>query len=105
MKLFPALEKAYTREQLSARDAQAKAEFIAWGPVVFQASRLMIKFGILDMLRDADEGLTREEICQRTGLSDYAVKCLTEAGLCIGTILVNTETDRFTLSKTGWCQH
>ncbi len=102
MKLFPALEKAYTREQLSARDAQAKAEFIAWGPVVFQASRLMIKFGILDMLRDADEGLTREEICQRTGLSDYAVKCLTEAGLCIGTILVNTETDRFTLSKTGW---
>lgn len=102
MKLFPALEKAYTRERLSAREAQAKAEFIAWGPIVFQASRLMLKFGILDMLRDADKGLTREDICQRTGLSDYAVKCLTEASLCIGTILVDARTDRFTLSKTGW---
>ena len=102
MKLFPNLEKAYTKERLSAREAQAKAEFIAWGPVVFQASRLMIKFGILDMLRDSDQGMTREEICQRTGLSDYAVKCLTEASLCIGIILVNTETNRFSISKTGW---
>lgn len=78
------------------------AEFIAWGPVVFQSSRLMLKFGILDLLRDSDDGLTREEIVEKTGLSDYAVKCLTEAALCIGTILVNTETDRFTISKVGW---
>lgn len=102
MKLFPALEKAYTKERLSAREAQAKAEFIAWGPVVFQASRLMIKFGILDMLRDSKEGMTRAEICEQTKLSDYAVKCLLEAGLCIGTVLVDMETDRFSLSKTGW---
>ena len=102
MNLSPALKKRYTAEQLSARDAQRLAEFIAWGPVVFQASRLMVKWGILDLLRDADNGLTRQEICQQTGLSDYAVKCLTEASLCIGTILVDPGTDRFTLSKTGW---
>ena len=102
MNLSPALKKRYTAEQLSARDAQRLAEFIAWGPVVFQASRLMVKWGILDLLRDADNGMTRQEICQQTGLSDYAVKCLTEASLCIGTILVDPETDRFTLSKTGW---
>lgn len=102
MKLFPALEKAYTKEHLSAREAQDRAELIAWGPVVFQVSRLMVKFGILQMIRDSDNGLTREEICQRTGLSDYAVKCLTEASLCIGTLLVDTESDRFSLSKTGW---
>ena len=102
MNLSPALKKVYTKEQLSARDAQRLAEFIAWGPVVFQASRLMIKFGILDLLRDADKGMTRQELCEKTGLSDYAVKCLTEASLCIGTILVDPETDRFTLSKTGW---
>ncbi|MBR6309630.1 MAG: SAM-dependent methyltransferase, partial [Paludibacteraceae bacterium] len=89
MKLFPALEKKYTKEQYKAREAQHLAEFIAWGPVVFQASRLMIKFGIFDMLRDAENGFTRQEICQKTGLSDYAVKCLTEASLCIGTILVD----------------
>lgn len=87
---------------MSARDAQRLAEFIAWGPVVFQASRLMIKFGILEMLSNAPEGMTRQEVCEKTGLSDYAVKCLLEASLCIGTILVNTKTDRFTISKAGW---
>jgi hypothetical protein len=102
MKLFPELEKHYTKEQLSARDAQRQAEFIAWGPIVFQVSRLMIKFGILDMIRDSKDGLTREEIVEATKLSDYAVKCLLEASLCIGTVLVDTETDKFTISKTGW---
>ena len=43
-----------------------------------------------------------EEISEKTKLSRYATKCLMEAALCIGTVLVNTETDRFTLSKTGW---
>lgn len=102
MKLFPALQKAYTEEHQSAREAQRLAEFIAFGPMVFQASRLMVKFGIMDMLRDSDEGLTRQELVERTGLSDYAVKCLTEASLSIGTLLVNPETDRFRLSKAGW---
>ena len=102
MRLSPALQKKYTQEQLSAREAQRLAEFIAWGPIVFQASRLMIKFGILDLIRDAAEGLTRQELVEQTGLSDYAVKCLLEASLSIGTILVDPETDRYTLSKTGW---
>ena len=102
MKLFPALIEKYTEDKLSARESQRLAEFIAFGPMVFQASRLMIKFGIMDMLRDSEEGMTREEIVLKTGLSDYAVKCLTEASLSIGTILVNPETDRFRLSKTGW---
>ena len=102
MKLSSSLRKKYTQEQLSAREAQRLAEFIAWGPVVFQAARLMIKWGILDLIRDASDGLTRQEICDKTGLSDYAVKCLLEASLCIGTLLVDVDTDKFTLSKTGW---
>ncbi len=102
MNLTPELKKKYTKESLSAREAQRLAEFIAWGPVVFQASRLMIKFGILDLLRDSHDGLTREEICEKTNLSDYAVKCLLEASLCIGTILVDQESERYSISKTGW---
>lgn len=102
MNLFPALEKAYTQEHLSAREAQRLAEFIAWGPVVFQTSRLMVKFGILEAIRNADEGMTRQELVELTGLSDYAVKCLLEASLCIGTVLVDKDTERYTLSKTGW---
>ena len=102
MNLSPALKEAYTKEHLSARDAQRLAEFIAWGPIVFQASRLMIKFGILDLLRDNVDGLTQEEIADKTKLSLYAVKVLTEASLSIGTVLLDPETDRFSLSKTGW---
>jgi len=102
MILSPSLIKAYTQETLSAREAQRLAEFIAWGPAVFQASRLMIKFGILDMIRDSKEGVTRAEVVEKTQLSDYAVKCLLEASLSIGTILVDPNSDRYTISKTGW---
>ena len=102
MQLFPDLKKKYTSEQLSAREAQRLAEFIAWGPAVFQASRLMVKFGILDILRDSNEGLTEAEIASQAGLSAYAVKCLLEASLSIGTVLVDDVTNRYTISKTGW---
>ena len=102
MNLFPSLEKKYTEDNLSAREAQRLAEFIAWGPVVFQASRLMVKFGILDALRDNDGGLTEDEVVEKIGLSQYAVKCLLEASLCIGTVIVDTKTDKYTISKTGW---
>lgn len=102
MNLSPDLRKRYASDSLSARQAQRLAEFIAWGPAVFQASRLMVKFGILDMIRDAEDGLTREEIVRRAGMSDYAVKCLLEASLCIGTVYVDADSDRFYISKTGW---
>lgn len=102
MNLSPSLIEKYTKETLSAREAQRLAEFIAWGPAVFQASRLMIKFGILDLIRDSKEGLTAREITEQTKLSPYAVKCLLEASLTIGTILVDPDTERYTISKTGW---
>lgn len=62
----------------------------------------MIKFGILDMVRDAGNGITQAEIVEKSGLSEYAVKCLLEASLCIGTVYVDPDTGRFSLSKTGW---
>jgi len=102
MNLFPDLRKKYTKEQLSAREAQRMAEFIAWGPAVFQASRIMVNTGILDMIRDSKDGLTQQEIVEKVDLSHYAVKCLLEASLCIGIILVDMETERYTISKTGW---
>ena len=100
MNLFPNVEEAYTKEHLSARYAQRLAEYIAFGPIVFQASRMMLEFGILDMLRD--NGLTISEVAEKAGISEYAAKVLLEASLSIGTVLVDKETDRFSLSKTGW---
>ena len=100
MNLFPDIEKAYTKDHLSAREAQRLAQYIAFGPIVFQASRLMLKFGILERLRDRD--MTLPEIAAAAGLSEYAAKVLVEASLSIGTVLVDTATDKYSLSKTGW---
>lgn len=102
MKLSPSLIKKYTKDAMPAKEAQRLAEFIAWGPVVFQASRIMVKTGILDLIRDSKDGLTREEIVSQTKMSDYAVKCLLEASLSIGTVIVDPDTNRFTITKTGW---
>ena len=100
MNLFPNIEKAYSQDNMSAREAQRLAEFIAFGPLVFQTSRLMLKFGLLDLLRDGEK--TRGQLVEATGLSDYAVKVLLEASLSIGTVKVDPETDLYSLSKTGW---
>ena len=70
MHLSRSLIDKYTKDSLPARDAQRLAQFIAWGPVVFQASRLMIKFGILDMIQESENGLTRQEIVEKTNLSE-----------------------------------
>lgn len=102
MNLFPDLKKRYTKESLSAREAQRLAEFIAFGPVIFQTARIMSKWGILEMLRNSDGGMTIEEVAEEAAISIYAAKCLLEASLCIGIVLIDDKTDRFTLSKTGW---
>lgn len=102
MNLFQSESDRYTQEQLSAREAQRLAEYIAWGPVIFQISRLMVKWGILEALRNSLEGLTLEELAKQTKLSEYALKILLEASLSAGTILINKETDRYTISKAGW---
>lgn len=100
MNLFPNIEKAYTKDRLPAREAQRLAQFIAFGPMVFQASRLMLKFGILEALRD--NPLTLVEVAGKAGISIYAAKVLLEASLSIGTVIVDTETDKFSITKTGW---
>lgn len=102
MNLFPVLEEAYTKDSLSAWKAQQIAEFIAFGPIVFQVSRLMIKFGIFTLLSEHDDGLTIKELSERTGLSEYAIKVLLESSLTIGSVYVDAQTNRFLLSKIGW---
>lgn len=100
MNLFKSEHDRYTKEQLSAPEAQRQAEYIAWAPVVFQVSRLMLKFGILDLLRDND--MTVEELQEKTSLSRYALKILLEASLSAGTVIIDAQTDKYSISKTGW---
>ncbi len=100
MKLPESLNKVYSEEQFSTREAQHRAQEIAWGPIVFQVSRLMIKFGIFELLSRSDEGMTPDEIACETHLSHYAVQVLLESSLTAQTVLAKG--DRFLLAKTGW---
>ncbi len=102
MNLFKSESDRYTQEKYSAREAQRLAEYIAWGPIIFQVSRLMVKWGVLEELRDSTDGLTLAELQQKTKLSEYALKILLEASLSAGTVLIDKATDRYTISKTGW---
>ncbi len=100
IKLNSPQKEFYGKERYSALEVQRRAEEIAFGPVVFQVSRLMLKFGILKMLDENKNGLSFDEIEQRSGLSHYGIQCLLESSLTIGTILLKE--DKFFISKTGW---
>lgn len=54
-------QNRYDKEPMTAVEAQRLAQEIAFGPIVFQVSRLMLKFGIFQLLADRREGLTQEE--------------------------------------------
>ena len=56
MKLTQPLADVYCKEQNSAQKAQRLAQEIAFAPMVFQVSRLMVKFGILEYLSNNYQG-------------------------------------------------
>ena len=100
MNLPENLKQKYSTEHRTVFEAQRAAQEIAFGPIVFQVSRIMLKFNIFKLLNDNPKGLTLEQIVINTKLSDYAVRVLMEASLTIGTVLIKD--DKFFISKTGW---
>ena len=101
MYLSPSIEKSMTHERYSARESQYLAHVISFGPVVFQTARLMLRYGIFEMLHTSD-GLTLDTITEKSGLSKYACKCLLEASLTIGTVVIDKEKETYSLSKVGY---
>ena len=84
----------------NALQAKEHAQWIAFAPFVFQASRVLRDSGILAAL-DATlrAGLTLEETAERVKLPQYGVRVLLEAGLGIG--LVEETDSRYTATKTA----
>ena len=95
MKLPEPQNTTYSKEQFSAREAQQRAQEIAWGPITFQVSRLMVKFGIFELLSGRAEGTTLEQVAEHAGLTRYATQILLESSLTAQTILMRD--DRFFL--------
>jgi hypothetical protein len=84
------------------RAVQAKfdAQKIAFAPIMFQAALALRNLGILELIKNAEEGITLTEVAGTLKLPVYGVKVLLEAGLSLE--LVWVEEDRFHLTKTGW---
>jgi hypothetical protein len=84
------------------RAVQAKydAQKIAFAPVMFQAALALRNLGILEVVKNAEDGITIEEVAEKLHLPVYGVKVLLEAGLSLEVVWV--EGSRFHLTKTGW---
>lgn len=95
-----AQNEIYAKERFSALQAQRLAHEIAFGPITFQVSRLMVKWGIFQLLSDYKKGLTLDEIAELSKKTKYGVKVLLESSLTIGTIL--KKENLYFLAKAGW---
>src|SRR5690606_5152022 len=81
---------SFNKDQRSAREAIEYAQWIAFGPVVFQVARSMRNLGIIDaLIKGGRKGKTLDDIAKETGVSEYGVRVLLEAGLGMGLVLEN----------------
>src|SRR5450432_3598031 len=91
----------YQKDTKSAIEAKGLAQWIAFGPVIFQVARVMRNSGILQVLEDSgSEGLSQDEIIAAVKLPEYGVRVLLESGLGIGLVILND--GRYKSSKTGY---
>lgn len=92
---------AFPPEPRSALQAREYAQWIAFGPSVFQAARVLCASGILaEVERSGATGVTLEEVAGRVALPLYGVRVLLEAGLGLDLVLQHEE--RYTSTKTAW---
>ncbi|HMJ46216.1 MAG TPA: class I SAM-dependent methyltransferase [Ferruginibacter sp.] len=91
----------FSKDKKTAFEAKQAAQWIAFGPVIFQASRVLRNSGILNVIEDSGKtGLTIPEIAAKVNLSRYGVRVLLESGLGMGLVLVND--GKYILGKTGY---
>lgn len=91
----------FSTDTKNALQAKEHAQWIAFAPMVFQASRILRDSGILKEVEKARKtGITLEELVEKVGLPHYGVRVLVEAGLGIGLIIINN--NKYTITKAGY---
>ena len=91
---------AFDKDPMSALDAIAAAQRLAFAPLAFHATVALRDRGVLAALAGAGrEGLAVAEVAASTGLSSYAARVLLEAAL--GLHIVWRRDERFHLGKVG----
>ncbi len=93
--------KFFSKETKTAFKAREMAQWIAFGPVIFQSARILRNSGILVSIeQNGADGLSLAEVAAKVKLPEYGVRVLLESGLSLGLVLVNE--GKYTLAKTGY---
>lgn len=90
----------FQEDNISAFEAKQAAQWIAFGPVVFQSARVLRNSGILTVIEESGpEGIVMEDVAEKVNLPVYGVRVLLESALSIK--LVTVKKQKFRLAKTG----
>ncbi|RXI37080.1 SAM-dependent methyltransferase [Malaciobacter mytili] len=88
-------------DNLTALEAQYEAQKIAFAPIIFQVARVMRDLKVLKTLKDfSKEGLTLEELANKTKLSVYSIQVLLETALSAN--IVKQKDELWFLTKIGY---
>ena len=86
-------------DEKSALQAKFDAQKIAFAPIVFQATKALRDFGILELIR-RNNGITADDIAEQVDISLYGVKVLLEVGL--SSELLRLVDGKYVITKTGY---
>lgn len=90
----------FSKDKKTAFEGKAAAQWIAFGPAIFQAARVLRDTGILELIDEHKDELEISDIAEKAGLSVYGVRVLLESGLGLG--LVYVKDNKYSLGKTGY---
>jgi ubiquinone/menaquinone biosynthesis C-methylase UbiE len=91
----------FSKDTRNALEAKEYAQWIAFAPMVFQASRILRNSGILTQIETSrKKGITLGELVEKVKMPLYGVRVLLEAGLGIGLIFINE--DKYALTNAGY---
>lgn len=99
--MMAAVKSPADKSGKSLLDAMAQVQALAFGPLLFQAARVLRDRGLLrELARQSPEGTSKSHLAEATKTSLYGVTVLLEAGLAAG--LVEQEGDHFRITKAGY---
>jgi hypothetical protein len=91
----------YDKDIHNALEAKDLAQWIAFGPIIFQAARVMRNNGMLKAIEDAaSNGISQQELVDKLQIPNYGVRVLLEAGL--GMHLFYKKDELYFISRTGY---
>lgn len=95
------LEEYYS-DGLSAYEAKSEIQKLSYYPMMFQASRVLKRLGILEVIyQNRRTGISSKDVVEKLNLPYYGVHTLMETGLTIGLLFLRKD-ELYTITKMGY---